>query len=262
METTMTKRTLFTLFPLFCLLTLLLITSSASAHFPWLNLSDYTPDKGAKIKGTVGWGHRYPFDGYLHKDDLESITLIGPDKSQTALTFTSDLEWENEAGLSNEGGYIITAQRKPGFYTKTTKGGKRASKKGLEGVLRCSYSHMSMKAVANMGEPGEISSAAGLPIEIIPLDNPATLKVGDYLNLEVIGDGKPFKGTVYATYAGFSTDKGTYAYTTNTNAKGKGRIRILHPGIWLIKVSQEKPFADSEECDVETYSTSLTFTIE
>lgn len=245
-----------------CLLTLFAINQPAAAHFPWINLTDYTPAKGAKLKGTIGWGHHYPLDGFLQQNSLESLTLIDPDSKKAELTFTSALEMETETGVSKEGGYILSGQRKPGFYTKTIKGGKRASKQGLEGVLRCSYSHMSMKAVANHGKPGDVSTMVGLPIEIIPLDNPAALRIGDHLNIKVMAGGKPFKGTVYATYAGFSTDKNTYAYATNTDKKGKGRIRILHPGIWLVKVSLEKPYTNSKECDVETYNTSLTFAVE
>lgn len=60
---------------------------------------------------------------------------------------------------------------------------------------------------------------------------PGRPAVGDSLHLQVLFDGKPFSGEVFATYAGFSNDEGTFAYATSTDKKGNARIRILHQGI-------------------------------
>ena len=249
--------TIMTLF-----LSLFFFASAAWAHFPWINLADYTPDAGASLKMTIGWGHHYPLDGFLKKDALETVTLIGPGKDVPAIVHTSELELASEEGLSQEGGYIVAAQRKAGFYTKTTRGGKAASKKGLDGVIRCSHSHMCMKAVANVGKGGKVDTVVGHPIEIIPLENPAGLKAGDYLPVRVVLDGKPFSGDVFATYAGFSTDKNTFAYATSTDKKGRARIRLLQPGVWMIKVAHQIPYHDPAECDLESFVGTLTFCVE
>ena len=246
-----------------CGLTAMLLNAApVSAHFPWLNLSDYTPDKGAKIKGTVGWGHSYPLDGFLEVEELEAITVMGPAGKAREVIFPSALEWESEEGVTDEGGYVVAAERKPGFYTKTSKGGKRASKKGLDGVTSCSYSHTSMKAVAGQGAAGDVAHISGLPMEIVPLDNPAALKTGDYLHVRVLLHGKPYRGEILGTYAGFSTDSNTYAYATSTDAEGYGRIRILQPGLWLLKTTFASDYPDPEECDVEKYSTTLTLAVQ
>lgn len=208
----MKNRNINVITQLCCAILFLVMAHPASAHFPWVSLSDYTLNNGAKLKGTIGWGHHYPTDGFLKKDDLQSLTLIGPSKDTPAIAFTSELELATAEGVSTEGGYIVAAERKPGFYTKTTNGHKSASKQGLEGVISCSHSSMAMKAVANMGKPGNVSAVVGHPLEIIPLDNPANLKVGDYLHLQVLFNGKPFSGQVFATYSGFSNDENTFAY--------------------------------------------------
>lgn len=242
--------------------TMLFAATPAFAHFAWLGLSDYTPKKGAKLKGTVGWGHSFPLEGFLSRNRLENFSILGQEKEEKEVLFSSPLEWESEEGLTTEGGYVVTAERKPGFYTKTTKGGRSASKQDLEGVISCSYSHMSMKAVASQGAVGEVSQVVGLPIEIVPLDNPASLKQGDYLHVRILLHGEPYRGEVYGTYAGFSTDSNTYAYVTTTDTQGYGRIRLLQPGLWLLKTSHETPYPDSEECDVEKFITSLTFAVQ
>jgi uncharacterized GH25 family protein len=245
------------------LLIVFVMAGPAMAHFPWINLSDYTQDAGANMKVTIAYGHHYPLDGFLHKDGVESVTLIGPGKDTPKITYTSDLELQSEEALSREGAYLVTAQQKSGYYTKTTHGAKKTSKKGLDGVIRCSRSHKCMKAIANVGKKGgPVDMEVGQSLEIIPLKNPIDLKAGDYMPIRVIADGKPFSGDVLATYAGFSTDKNTFAYATKTDIEGRGRIRILQPGIWLVKVQREVPYPDASECDVESYVGTLTFSVE
>ncbi|RLB13263.1 MAG: hypothetical protein DRG63_10530 [Deltaproteobacteria bacterium] len=236
--------------------------TQAYAHYPWINLSDYTPESGEALRMTIGWGHRYPLDGFLKSDVLESIYILGPGGEKRTVSSSSEMEFQSEEIISRPGAYIVAAKRKAGFYTKTTQGGKRCSKKGLKNVIKCFHSHMCMKAVLNVGEgKGKVDVRIGHPMEIIPLANPADLRAGDYLPVQVLLKSKPFKGMIYATYVGFSTEKNTFAYTTTTNKEGKGKIKILHSGVWMIKASHELPYPDQSECDVESFVATLTFEV-
>lgn len=242
--------------------TLMSFCTQANAHYPWINLSDYTPESGEVLKMTMGWGHRYPLAGFLKYDALESIDILGPGKTKPTVISSSDVEFQSEESISEPGAYIVAAKRKAGFYTKTTEGGKSCSKKGLKNVISCSHSHMCMKAIVNVGEgKGKVDTPIGHPMEIIPLVNPANLRTGDYLPVQVLVNGKPFKGMIYATYIGFSTEKDTFAYTTKTNKKGKSKIKILNSGVWLVKAHHEVPYPDQSECDVESFLGTLTFEV-
>ena len=232
------------------------------AHYPWVNITDYTPETGSTLQMTIGWGHKYPLAGFLKKDSLENLELIGPEKSGTGLIFVSDLEIESEESISVAGAYVVAATRKAGFYTKTAQGGKRCSKKNLENVIRCYFSHMCMKAIVNVGAgEGRADVRVGHPMEIIPLKNPVDLRAGDYMPIQVLYNGKPYNGDIFATYAGFSTEKNVFAYAAKTDKKGKGKIRILQPGVWMIKAGHEEPYPDQNECDVESFVATLTFEI-
>ncbi len=234
----------------------------AHAHYPWVNLENYSVYSGELPYITLGWGHRYPLSKFLKKTALENIFIIGPDGEKIAVVNTSDLEFEPEHGLGSTGVYIIAAKRKTGFYTKTTQGGKRQSKKGLTNVLSCSKSHMSMKAILNVGEGQDmVNHRVGHPLEIVPMVNPAELKVGDYLHVQLLLHGKPYKGKIFATYMGFSTEKDVFAYTSKTDRQGKGKIRILQSGIWLIKAEYQQPYPDQDICDVESFIATLTLEV-
>jgi uncharacterized GH25 family protein len=258
----MNKKSLLTLLSCVCIFTAISISAPVYAHYPWLNITDYTPAPGESIKMTIGWGHRYPLAGFLKKDSLESLKIIGHGKTNPGLTFVSDLEIESEESISEPGAYIVAATRKASFYTKTTQGNKGCSKKNLKNVISCSFSHMCMKAIVNVGEgTGNVDVNAGHPMEIIPLKNPIDLRSGDYMPVQVLFNGKPFQGDIFATFAGFSTEENAFAYACKTDKQGKGKIKILQPGVWMIKANHEEPYADKSECDMESFVATLTFEI-
>jgi uncharacterized GH25 family protein len=236
--------------------------SPTQAHYPWINTNTYTPEIGESPYITVGWGHRYPLSKFLKKADLEHIVLIDPDGKKETITSTSELEFVPKNALSKTGSYLIGAKRKTGFYTKTTEGGKRQSKKGLSNILSCSLSHMSMKGLITVGEDQPIiDSKVGHPLEIIPLKSPTTLSAGDDLPIQLLLHGKPYMGRIYATYMGFSTEKDVFAYTAKTDYNGKGKIKILQPGIWLIKAEHSQAYPDQDECDEEKFIATLTLEV-
>lgn len=74
--------------------------------------------------------------------------------------------------------------------------------------------------------------------------------------------GKPFKTDFLATYGGFSTENGVFAYAASTDKDGMGKVRILAPGAWLIKVSHKLPYSDPEMCDTESFLADCTFEIQ
>ena len=103
-------------------------------------------------------------------------------------------------------------------------------------------------------------TTADVRMEIIPLSNPAELNVGDYLPVKILYRGAPYDGTVYSTYEGFSTE-GAYAYTIDTNERDIANIRLLDRGRWLIYARVEQDYPDPNVCDVEAFTSTLTFSI-
>jgi len=253
---------LLTLLSCVCIFVAISLSTPVYAHYSWINITDYTPMSGETIRMTIGWGHRYPLAGFLKKDNLEDISIFAPGGNKIDVTSSSALEFQSAEAITEQGVYVVAAKRKTGFYTKTTEGGKRCSKKGLKNVIKCFHSEMCAKAIVNVGNgSGKADIRIDHPFEIIPLANPADLREGDYLPVQVFLKSKPFKGEIYATYVGFSTEKDTFAYTIKTNAKGKGKIKILRSGVWMLKAVHEEPYQDQTECDVDSYTATLTFEV-
>jgi len=255
------KRSLFAVCTVFFLLVCTAL--SAHAHFPWINLEDGAIATGKELKWSVGWGHRFPLAGFMKGEDVAEMLVLGPDgNTKIEAASASELEFKSSQGLSKPGAYIVAGKRKVGFYTRTTEGSKSQSKKGLSNVISCSRSNSFMKSIANVDTAtGKVDTVVGHAMEIVPLVNPASLRVGDYLPIRVMLKGKPYNGEFLASYGGLSTENGVFAYAAGTDKEGLGKVRILHSGVWLIKVDFKEPFADLSECDVESYMANLTFEV-
>lgn len=243
----------------------MLLVGSAGAHFLWINVGDYTPMPESTAVMNIGWGHSFgnPVGNVLwDMNRLDHIAIIDPEGVKKQVKSINEIDFQGNNPLKSKGAYLVVAQKKEGFSSKTTSGYQMKSKKELKNVLQCSYSGGYSKAIVNVGKGGgkALSKPLGHTLEIVPLENPTDLAPGDYFSFKVLYNGKPLRAEIYATYAGFSTD-GAWAYTVNTDRQGVGRIKMLHSGIWLIKVGHKLPFPDPQECDQYSYTSSLTFEI-
>jgi len=235
-----------------------LTVSQAHAHYPWLMMNNHAPELKSQAKAYIGWGHRFPMDGFLAKDRLVVISMTTPSGNNVALeTEEGVLEYATPE-LTQSGSYIVTASQGKGYYTKLRKGGERAPKTGLKNVVRCAYSDNSMKTIFDVRQAGKVDKVFNHSLEIIPLSNPSTLREGDMLKVRVLHRGKPYDGMVFATYEGFSAD-GAYAYSVGTDDDGIASIRLLDRGRWLIRARAENAYPDPKVCDVEAFTGTLSF---
>jgi uncharacterized GH25 family protein len=238
----------------------------ASAHDMWIEVRDYTPHTGEEVTMTLGYGHYLPAREFLPQDYLDEIYVLNPKAKKIDVKKYSEVEYKVDAELKPAGSYLVVAAQKGRFWTKTTEGYQSGkSKKGLKDVISCTYSAKFGKAIVNMGKGGEgvISKPVGHELEIIPLKDPAALRVGDPLPVKILFREKPVKNhQVLATYVGFSRDKNTFAYATKTNAQGVAVIKMLSAGAWLVATHQKDSYPDISECDTYSLAASLTFEIQ
>ena len=249
------------LFPVVFFLCLLLAASSAWGHMLWINASDYAPKVGQSVQLEIAWGHKFPTDEVIKEDRLAKVYALDPGGASVPLKKLSAAQYE--LAINQEGTYLVYAQIHPGVHTKTTDGYKRQNKKGLENAVHCMSYDMRAKAVINAGgkEQGLGREANDL-IEIVPLANPADLKEGDTLPVKILLKGEPlFRDFIHATYAGFSDQGETFAFSTMVNREGTATLKILKNGQWLIKVPHKRPYPDQTECDEHFFCMTLTFGI-
>ena len=252
----------------------LFVPQVAFGHLVWINATDYTPTYyerfGAKTKVYFGYGHKYPVHDFIKAERLTEFRCNSSENKGKDLKPGPGGFLATPIEFKKPGTYLVSAAVEPGFYTmymdKERVCHKIGPMTGLEGVITSLYHERYAKALISVGETDDTFylTPLGHKVEIIPMQNPAKLRAGDFLDLKVMFDGKParyFK--VYATYSGFSTDD-DFAYATGTNAKGITRIRLLHHGPWLIKadIKMPAPAELKDKCRQVHYTATLTFEVE
>jgi uncharacterized GH25 family protein len=248
-----------------------ILGGDAIAHTMWLNVSDYSPSKGGNAIVYFGWGHKYPVDDLLdHEKFFKNLYLIDPTGKIESLSPNPEGLLATRIDFDKKGTYLVTAELKPGFYTMWFEEGRINHRIGpktdLSNVMVSTYYEQFAKAIINV-EAGDSNFVApiGQKIEIVPLKNPIDLRDGDFLPIRILYEGNPLSSypTVYATYLGFSTQDETYAYTTTADGAGIAEIKIIRPGIWMVKVNYKThPTEELEDkCNELSYTATLSFEV-
>ncbi len=255
------------IFILALFLTATLYPAPLFAHYLTVNADNYHPKVGESITISLGMGHSFPETTSCALEKMARMYILGPDGKEKTLEMKGEGE-ENlvapvKVNFDKPGTYMVVAERKKGFVSKTVDGYKYKSKKELEDVIASYWSEGNAKAIINVQSPaGEAFKTQSADRYQVILDNdPGVLKKDDFLKAQVIYDGKPHKTTVLATYEGFAEETETYAYSTPAKAETPAKIRILQPGKWLVKVQDKFPYENTEEADQYSFTSSLTFEV-
>lgn len=165
---------------------------------------------------------------YLHTEP--KLLELGPEKFESYL---------KEEGLDHAIAY--RAQ-----HGESAKGGREMYSKYAKTLL-----------TSNAPDAG-FSKVLGLTIEIIPEVNPALLKPGDQLPIQVLFRGKPAAGLqVIKAWAVGAT--GQHATAGRTDEQGRIRIPIESAAKWRIHTVAIERHPDAAQADWQSFWASLTF---
>ncbi len=232
---------------------------AALAHDMWLTVDNPHVNKPLHIM--AGYGHAFPQSQGTEKERLVPVSVIGP-QGKLETKPGDKLDFLTTAPLA-KGSYVVTGGRSPQWYTKTPEGYKDATKNQVPGALGCLRSAKYVKAVVNLGGAvDDVSKPVGQTLEIVPLANPATIKAGGELPIQVLFEGKPLASAdVRATFAGFTKEGESFAFAGHTGKEGKAMVKLWHPGLWLVVAKHDIPFPNPAECDKDMHAATLTFEI-
>lgn len=238
---------------------LLLAVSPVLAHDMWITLDNPQVDKPLHI--VAGYGHTFPDDEGTDKERLTPAYVLGS-RGEVAAKPGQGLDFVTVKPLP-AGSYLVVGGRSAQWYSKTPEGYKDLPKSKCPEALKCLRSAKYAKAVLNLGgAAGDVSRPVGQTLEVVPLANPAALKPGGELPVKVLFEGKPLANAeVFASFAGFSGRKNTFAFFSKTDNEGMAWVKPWHPGLWMVVAKYRTPFADPKECDEDMHAASLTFEV-
>ncbi|HEY8503303.1 MAG TPA: DUF4198 domain-containing protein, partial [Gemmataceae bacterium] len=141
---------------------------------------------GDRVTVYLSWGHALPVDDLVDGQTLQRYELLAPDGSTVKLPVQERSLQANPVVLEKAGVYRAVASRRPTVLTYVIGADgerqmRRGPKSGVKGeaVDHALRSRQFATAVVLAGQPGEEPvKAAGLPLEILPLDPPAAWRAG------------------------------------------------------------------------------------
>ncbi len=116
------------------------------------------------------------------------------------------------------------------------------------------------KAILQVGNKTDHTYAmnTGMTLEIIPLQNPYTLKTGDKLPVKILFEGKPLADVVVRSWHKVDETKTNHG-TARTDAEGVAKIELNAKGLWMISLVRMIENGDKSQSDYQSFWGSLIF---
>ena len=255
---------------------LLCTASLAQAHDLWVT-APATLSPSETLKADLSYSHDFPYPDEIPADRLhifEPLHITSPDGTKKDLVQQGkNYQYVSESQLA-KGSYVITANYRPTFWSEF------ADDTWAQGDLTknptavaCQQAQMFGKSivVVDGGENLEaISRPIGQELEIVPLANPNSAKVGKLFPVRVLVQGKPLADEIVTATAdtiALMDEEATHdhrepqIFSGKTDKEGKVNIIPLVEGFWKVKVKHKTPFANQKQCHENSLSATLAMQI-
>jgi hypothetical protein len=260
------KRKVFVSVPL-----LLAVAGTLSAHDLFLKLDSYFVAPQTDLVVRVLNGTFSNSEGAVAKERVRDIAVVGIG----GVTRLDTAVWAARGDTSiltvragESGTYVIGASLRPRELKLEAKDfndylahdgvpdvlAARREAKELDRPARERYSKH-VKALVQVGDrrTDGYRTALGYPAELIPLDNPYTLRPGGMLRVRAVVDDQPVANQL--VIAGTRAEQ----LSLRTDSTGLARFRIGSPGAWYIKFIHMRPTPGDATIDYESKWATLTF---
>ncbi len=214
-------------------------------------------------------GQRLPFSvftahTFVKSDELEPAEDVKIFYDGAEISTTPNNAWLTHDGfivLKAGNAAILSGHRLPQLWSNTPEGILAGGKDKYKNATSTGKYEKFAKVILPVdGNTSGFDKVLGQKLEIVPLDNPLTAKVGDEIRVRVLLDGKPAKfEAIQATYAGFSDLPGAWAYAAEPTNHGEAKVQITHSGFWSIRVAVTVTDEGSTEYDTANYRSVLSF---
>jgi uncharacterized GH25 family protein len=230
-------------------------SGKVQAHSLWLETASSNLPAGQPETIIVGFNEGFEVVDILENSvpEIAAPIIIGKQgEIKTKLSGGKNYDFVTEAPLP-AGSYVGFSDYKP-FLMGHGEGSKNKY-------------FMTSKAVFNVGGAKDTDIVtkpqAKSALEIVPLSNPADLKAGGSMKVQVLFEGKPIqRATVLGDFRGFNP-AGSWglakAFYCNTDKEGQVDFLPVKSGLWVLKVRHAVPNADKTEFAETVHLGTLTF---
>lgn len=260
----------------FLLVFAILANAAAGAHEFWLQPKKFKYKVGEEVKIDFMVGENFTGEFWdLKKHRAEQVQVVSA-YGKKVLTG----EVKSTAGnnltykFANEGTHLFSLVSNAAYIElEAEKFGEYLVEDGLENIsflrkknnqtnqrARENYTRYAKLLVQVGGNVDEVyKRKLGFKVEIVPLTNPYGLKVGDYLECEILFEGRPLPHQLVKIW----NDVGNRVFLQNAYTENDGRIKfpVSASGPWMVSFVKMMP-SEKSSVDYESSWASLVFAIE
>ena len=194
------------------------------------------------------------------KDDVRDLAAATPDGHKPVFADT----------LPTEGAFLFTLVRSAAqVELPAAEFAQYLEHEGLHGVhgQRATERERYWRFLKLLGRVGPDNETdlhhrfTGAQFEIVLMQNPFTLTVGDEQIVQLLFDTKPLAdATVFALHR--EADGALTKLSATTDSHGVARFTLAQPGMWLIRSVYLRPCKGCKDVDWESFWTAYSFALE
>jgi hypothetical protein len=253
--------------------------TAAQAHDLFFRMSSFFVPANASVRMDVLNGTFSVSENSVTRDRLRDLSVVSP----AGRTRGDTTRWSATGDTSvfhlqtaESGTYVVGASLLPREITLSAKDfneyletdgvpdvldARRKSGEMGKGATERYSKHIKAMVQAGAERTGNFATVLGYPAELVPLDNPYTLKARSSLRVRAMVDGKAVPNQL-VVWGGRFRNEGRFAQrSVRTDAEGVARIRLENAGQYFVKFIHMAPFQESTEIDYESKWATLTFEI-
>lgn len=249
------------------------------AHDLFLKLDSFFVAVNDKVSIKILNGSFQGSEGAVNFARLQDVSVVSP-KGERTNPKETDFTKDDKTALLNlqpteAGNYVVglsTMTREIDLKAKDfneylTEDGipdtlaERKRKKELTKDVRERYSKH-VKTIFQVGDKlsDNYKTALDYPVEIVPQNNPYSLKIGDKFEFLCLKDGKPLKNQFVMSGREDANGKLIVGENVRTDKKGIAKIKLVGAGKWYVKFINMTKLNDPQ-INYESKWATLTFAV-
>lgn len=188
---------------------------------------------------------------FIKGEEIEDPKMVKLSYAGQNIALIPNQAWLTQDGsitLKSGGVAIVEGHRLPMLWSETPHGGVEGGRSTHKDAITAGYYEKFVKLLLPVDDKTNgFDAILGHKLEIVPISNPLTAKVGDELQFKVLLNGKPAAfETIEATYDGFTDTANAWAYSAAPVKHGQATVKITAPGLWIVKVGITLPQVTAE----------------
>jgi uncharacterized GH25 family protein len=256
---------------------LVVAATAAQAHDLFFRMTNFFVPVNASIRMNVLNGTFSTSENSVTRDRLRDLSVVSPSGRASADTSLWSAKGDTSAFFlrtTTSGTYVVGASLLPReIALKASDFNTYLETDGIPDVLQARrqsgelnkdvterYSKH-IKAIVQVGNDRTdgFTTVMGYPAELVPLDNPYTLRARSTMRVRAMVDGKPVPNQLIVWGGRFRNEGRFPQRTARTDAEGVARIRLENAGQYFVKFISMVPYSGTEKLDYESKWATLTF---